>query len=58
MQKMLLSFLVLLLTTAQAATITVGPDGCDHKSVQAAIDAATRACGALCIETEPSGVFA
>lgn len=34
-------FLALLLTTAQAATITVGPEGCDHKSVQAAIDAAS-----------------
>lgn len=41
MQKMLLSFLVLLLTTAQAVTITVGPEGCDHKSVQVAIDAAS-----------------
>jgi len=41
MQKTLLPFLALLLTTAQAATITVGPEGCNHKSVQAAIDAAS-----------------
>lgn len=41
MQKTLLPFLTLLFATAQAATITVGPEGCDHKSVQAAIDAAS-----------------
>lgn len=41
MQKLLLALLALLFTTAQAATITVGPEGCDHKTVQAAIDAAS-----------------
>jgi parallel beta-helix repeat protein len=41
MQKLLLALLTLLFTMAQAATITVGPEGCDHKSVQAAIDAAS-----------------
>lgn len=41
MKKMLLPFLALLFATAQAATITVGPEGCDHKSVQSAIDAAS-----------------
>jgi len=40
MQKMLLSFLALLFATAQAVTITAGPEGCDHKSVQEAIDEA------------------
>ncbi len=38
---MLLALLALLITGAQAATITIGPEGCDHKSVQAAIDAAS-----------------
>jgi parallel beta-helix repeat protein len=36
-----LTVLVLLLTGADAATITVGPEGCDHVGIQAAIDAAS-----------------
>jgi nitrous oxidase accessory protein len=39
--KMFLIFLAFLSTAANAATITVGPDGYDHKRVQTAIDAAS-----------------
>jgi len=35
-----LAVLALFLAGADAATITVGPEGCDHVSIQAAIDAA------------------
>lgn len=41
MPKLLLVFLALLSTAANAAAITVGPEGCDHSSLQAAIDAAS-----------------
>lgn len=36
-----LTVLALFLAGAEAATITVGPEGCDHVSIQAAIDAAS-----------------
>lgn len=41
MPKLLLVFLIFLSTAANAATITVGPEGCDYPSLQAAIDAAS-----------------
>ncbi len=39
--KMFLFFLAFLSTAANAATITVGPDGYDHSSILSAIDAAS-----------------